>query len=197
MYTVRGETQQDVACDHAFWQVLTALHRAHSKAREIKITLMIHARHFRRLATDQSATRQLATLGDAVNDPCCLFQLQLTRREIVKEKQWLSALADQIVDAHSDQVNADCIDVTCVNRDAQLGTDTVRGRNQNRVFVAGIFKVKQRAKAAEARHHARARCAFCSGFDPLYQRVARVDINASVSISQAFFGHGHHPRCEI
>jgi hypothetical protein len=48
-----------------------------------------------------------AALGDAFDDPRGGIDLQLAGGEIVEKEERLGPLADQVVDAHGDQVDAD------------------------------------------------------------------------------------------
>ena len=77
MHPVGGKAQQHIAFGHACGQFCAAFHRAHGKACKVKIALVIHARHFRRLAADQRATRLHAAFGDAVDDAGGLVDLEL------------------------------------------------------------------------------------------------------------------------
>ncbi len=64
-----GEAQKNVALGNvAGGQKPVALCRAHGKAGQIVVIAVIHARHFRRLATDQRASGLPAALGNARND---------------------------------------------------------------------------------------------------------------------------------
>ena len=103
---------------------------------------MIHARHFRRFATNQRATGCFTASGNTVDNARGVFNIQFASRKIVEEKQWLSALAHQIIDAHGHQINPNCVDISGINRNTQLGADPVRGRNQDRIVVSRAFQIK-------------------------------------------------------
>ena len=83
MHPIRGQPQEHVALDHARRQGGAALHRAHGKAREIKISLGIHARHFSGFTANQRAARAHTALGDAFDDPGSRFCFQLAGGKIV------------------------------------------------------------------------------------------------------------------
>jgi hypothetical protein len=89
MHAVRGEAQKDVAFATPCGRSLATLHRADGKARQVEVALVVHARHFRRLAADQGAAAVGAALGDAIDDPGGLFDLKLAGGEIVQEEQGL------------------------------------------------------------------------------------------------------------
>ena len=132
-----------------------------------------------------------AALGDAFDNGCGIFQHQLACGEIIQEKQRLGPLAHQIIHAHCHQIDADGLKISGIDGDAQLGAHTIGGGHQNRVGVARILEIKQRAKAAQARHHAGARSAFCGRLDPLDQRIACVNINARLGVGDAVFAIRH------
>ena len=72
--------------------------------------------------------------------------------EIVEEEQRLGPLADEVVDAHGDEVDADGVEPAGVDREPELGADAVGGGDQHRVGVARRLEVEERAEAAEPRH---------------------------------------------
>ena len=117
--------------------------------------------------------------------------IELAGREVVEEEERLGPLADKIVDAHRDEVDADGVDDAGVDRDAKLGADTVGRGDEDRIAVARGLEVEERAEPAEPAHDARPQGAPRGGLDPLDQRVAGVDIDARVGIGEArLLGHG-------
>ena len=82
---------------------------------------------------------------------------RLAGGEIVEEEQRLGALADEVVDAHGDEVDADGVVLAGVDGELELGADAVGGGDQHRVGVARRLEVEERAEAAEARDDAGAR----------------------------------------
>ena len=73
--------------------------------------------------------------------------------EIVEEEQRLGALADQVVDAHRDEVDADGVEPPGLDGELELGADPVGRGDEDRVGVAGGPQVEERAEPAEPRHH--------------------------------------------
>ena len=73
--------------------------------------------------------------------------------EVVEEEQRLGALADQVVDAHGDEVDADGVEPPGLDREPELGADAVGRGDQDRVGVARGPEVEERAEAAEPGHH--------------------------------------------
>ncbi len=105
--------------------------------------------------------------------------------KIIQKEQWFSALHDEVVDAHRDQVDADGIMQSGLHGDFQLGANAVGGGDQNRVDEAGRLQVEQRAKAAQATQQAATRSAAGQRLDRLHQSIAGGDIDPGPAIIQA------------
>ena len=93
-----------------------ALGGADREAGDVKIAGSVKAGHLRRLSADQCAAGLRAPLGDALNDCRRDFLVKLAGCKIVQEKQRLSALNDNVVDAHGDQVDSDRVIDAALNR---------------------------------------------------------------------------------
>mmetsp|Transcript_23490 Transcript_23490/g.41358 ORF Transcript_23490/g.41358 Transcript_23490/m.41358 type:complete len:278 (+) Transcript_23490:2707-3540(+) len=191
MHTVRHQTQQNIALRDACGQGRAPLHRADAETGQIKITRRVHPRHFRCFTTNQGAARGGTALGDAFDDAGGLFQFQLAGGEIVEEKQRLRPLADQIIDAHGHQIDADAVHVARVDGDAQLCAHPIGGRHQNRVGEPSGLQVKKPAKAAQTRGHAGPFCRRRGRFDPVHQGIARINIHARLGIGHSVLGYRH------
>ena len=174
----RRQADQHVAnCDVGPRQDLIALDRADTKASQIVVPGLVHPRHLGGLATDQGAAGLAAACRDARDDVTRRLHIELAGREIIKEKQWLGALNDQIVDAHRDEVDADRVVHPAFDCDHQLGADAVVGGNQNRVAIAGPLQVEQAAEATEIGIGAGTAGALDEGLDGLDQTIAGIDIH--------------------
>lgn len=76
----------------------------------------------------------------------------------------------------------------CRNRDFELRTDSVRGRDQDRVLVSGGARVEKPAESAE--------CGIGAGpgrgprerLDQVDQAIAGIDVDPRVAVGQAVFG---------
>ena len=191
MHPVGGKAQKHIALGHACGQFGAALHRAHGKACKVKIALVIHARHFRRLTTDQRAAAGFTPCGNAGDDAGRLFDIQLAGGKVVEEQQGFGPLAHQIVHAHGHQINADGVDIAGVDGDAQLGAHTVGCRHKDGVVVARRLEVKERAKTTKAPHGAGAIGALGRRLDPVNQRISGIDIHPRICIGQAIMSGGH------
>lgn len=87
-------------------------------------------------------------LGDAGDDIDRLRHIELAGREIIQEKQRLTALNGQIIHAHGDQVDADLVMDAGLDGEAQLGAHAIGRGNQHRVREARGLEVEQRAERA-------------------------------------------------
>ena len=90
-----------------------------------------------------------ATLGDAFDNLSGGICIKLTSGEVIEKKKRLSTLDDQIIDAHGNEINADSVVNADRMRDFKFCADTIRRRNQNRVFKTGCFEIKETAKTTE------------------------------------------------
>ena len=133
MHAGRGQAEQHVALGDAARQLAAALHRPDREAREVEVARRIHARHLGGLAADQRRAGLGAAGGDAFDDAGRGRDLELAGGEVVEEEQRLGALADQVVDAHRHQVDADGVEPAGVDREPELGADAVGRGDEDRV----------------------------------------------------------------
>ena len=168
-----------------------ALHRADGEAGQVEVAVGVHAGHLRRLAAHQRGTGAAAALGDAFDHPGGMVDRELAGREVVQEQQRLGPLADQVVDAHGDEVDADRIHQTGVDGDPELCPDPIGRGDQNGVGIPGGPQIEQRPEPAKRvqRPGPRGRCR--GGLDALDQRVAGGDVDARLGIGQAVRAVGH------
>src|SRR4029078_13302246 len=83
-----------------------ALNCADAEAGEIIVARRIHSRHLGSLAADQRAAGAAAALGDRGDDRGRALVVEIPGGVIIKEKQRLGALYNEIVGAHRDEVDA-------------------------------------------------------------------------------------------
>ncbi len=195
MHPVRGEPEQHVALDHVPRQRPAAFHRPDRETREVEIVAGIHARHLRRLATDERGARLAAAVGDPLDQPRRVLHVEPTRRVIVEKEQRLRPLADQIVDAHRHEVDPDPAEFAAIDGHAELGAHPVRRRHEDRIGVPRGLQIEQRPEPAETRHDARPPRALGRRLDPLDKRVAGVDVHprAGIGHSVRLVGHARSP----
>src|SRR5690606_8504220 len=100
-----------------------------------------------------------------------------------------SALYDNIVDAHRDEIDAYGVVAPKLLGQVELGADTIGTRYQDRLFVFGRRQREQPAEAAEPGEHLRP-CG--AGHERLYalnQRVAGIDVDSGILVCKRFAGH--------
>ena len=150
MHPGAGEAQDNVTwSDLVAGEDLVPVYGADAKAGEIVVAFGIHARHFGRLAADQRAARLPASFGDRGDDLRRDGIVELPGRVIVEEEQRLRALDDQIVGAHGDKVDPDAVVPACLDRQLELGADSVIGGDEQRVVISRGLQVEEAAEAAE------------------------------------------------
>ncbi|MPM93357.1 hypothetical protein SDC9_140494 [bioreactor metagenome] len=115
--------------------------------------------------------------------------MQLAAGEIIEEEQGLGALHQHIVHAHGHQVDAHGVVHIPLECQLELGAHAVGAAHQHRLLVA-LGHLEQRAEAADAGHHAFAQGFLGQRLDALDQRVARVDVDASVFVGNGSGGSG-------
>ena len=165
---------------------LIALHGADGKSGKVVIPRRIKAWHFGSLAANQSAPRLSAAFRDA-----CDYRLgdvvdQLPGRKVIKKKQRLRALNDNVVDAHGNTIDSDRVMDACIYGDFNLCADSICRRDENRVLESRILEVEQGTESADAGDHAAAVGFTDMRLDPLNQLVRDVNINTGLFVC-AFF----------
>ena len=149
-----GQAEDHIASFHIrSWQQLRFFSCAHAKARQIVLASGVHTGHFGSFSADQGAARELAALGNAADHGCSCIDIELAAGKIIEEKQGLSALHQDVVDAHGHQINAHGVVHAPFKSQLQLGTHAIGAADQNRLFVA-LGDFKQRTKTANAAQHA-------------------------------------------
>ena len=190
-----GQREDNVArFDVLARQQRLALDRAHGEAREIVVARRIDPRHLGGLAADQRRAGLLAAFGDAADHRLRHARLELAGGEIVEEEQRLSALHDDVVDVHGDEIDADPVMDAGLDGELELGADAVGGGDEHGVLEAASLEVEQATEAADAAEQACALRLCGQRPDGLDQRVACVDIDARVAIGQSrlVLGGGGH-----
>ena len=99
-----------------------------------------------------------AAIADALNDALQPDRVVGIHGHVIEEKEGFGARADDVVDAHGDQVDADRVVDARRLGDFEFRADAVGSRNENRVAVAsreeGIvveIELKEAGKAALGR----------------------------------------------
>ena len=87
-----------------------ALDDADREADQVELARLHGAGVLGHLAADQRAAGLAAALGHALDELLDVVGVELADRDVVEEEQRLGALADEVVDAHGDQVDADGVE---------------------------------------------------------------------------------------
>ena len=164
---------------------------ADGKAGQVVIFTVVHAWHFSGFAANQRTTGKFAAFANTADDIGRDIDIQFAGGVVIQEEQRFSALHDNIVDAHRDQIDADGVMTLQVHGQTQLGADAIGAGNQYRLFVTG-WQRDQRAKAAKTGHHFRTAGTVGHMLDALNEGVACFDIHTSVFVGQrglAVVGH--------
>ena len=130
------------------------LHDADGETGQVELVTRHDAGVLGRLPADQHAARLAAALVHPGHDGRHLVGVDLARGDVVEHEQRLGAHADEVVDAHGDQVDADRPVATAVAGDDHLGAHPVGGGHQDRVREAPEVERELAAEAPDARHHA-------------------------------------------
>jgi cardiolipin synthase (CMP-forming) len=132
-----------------------------------------------------------APLGDALHDGGRDILVELAGRKIIQEKQWLSALDNNVVDAHGHEVNADRIVHAALNGDLHLGADAVVGGDQDRVDKPRRAEIEQSAESAKLRARSGAARGAGERTDSIHNPVADIDVDSRFGVGQRLSAFGH------
>lgn len=153
-------------------QLFATFDRADTESGQIIIAGGIHPRHFGGFAPDKGASGNPAAFSDTGDDTFRNAVVELSGGEIIQEEQWFSALHDQIVDAHGDKIDPDSVMPIIINRQFDLGSDTIIGRHQQRIVVPRCLGVEEAAKAPDFCVRTWASSRFDEWPDGFYQGVS-------------------------
>ena len=128
-------------------------HDPDAETRQIVVLAVIHARHLGRFAAHQCAAGLHAPLDDAGDQAFAHAHIELARRKVVEKKQRLGALDDHVVDAHGHQIDAHRSVAVGVDREAQLGADSVGSRHEHGLAIAIERYFDQGAETAYPAEH--------------------------------------------
>src|SRR6516165_591608 len=145
----------------------------------------VESRHFGGLAADQRAAGFLAAFRNAADHRLRHAKVELPGREIVEKEQGLCTLHHKVVDVHGHKVDADPGIDARLDGELELGAHSIGGGDQYGIFEAARLEIEQAAKSANRAKYALALGPSCKGGNGFDQRVARVDIDASVAIGHA------------
>ena len=190
MKSARCESYQHVAGAHARRLGNSrALDNSHREAGQVVLAGLVESAQLRSLAADQAHARLITSARDTFDDVERDFLFELARPDVIEKEQRPRRVADDVVDAHRNAVDADGVVTPGLEREHQLGADAVRARDQHRrAHLAGAVQPDQRAEAADAADHVRAGCRLRDRAEQRNQALLQRDIDA-----RRFVGHpGRH-----
>ena len=101
---------------------------------------------------------------------------------------------ENVVDAHGDEIDPDGIVALPVESEFELGAHAIRAGDEHR-FAVALGHLKKRPKAANPRQDAIAHRARGHRLDAIHKGIARIDIDACVTVGQGCLRlcHGKKP----
>ena len=180
----RRQADEDVARrDFAAVDEVGFFDDADGKAGDVVFARLVEAGHFCGFAADERRARLRAAVGDAFDDVGGDFGFEFAAGEVVEEVLRRGAVAEDVVDAHGDGINADGVVFAEGKGDFQLGADAVGAGDEDGVLVAA--QVVKGAKGANLSENAgivgRARVAL----DALNGIIARFFVHARAFVVEA------------
>ena len=143
-----GQADEDVARrDFAAVDEVGFFHNADGKAGDVVFACLVEAGHFRGFAADERRIRLRAAVGDAFDDVGGDFGFEFAAGEVVEEVLRRGAVAEDVVDAHGDGINADGVVFAEGKGNFQLGADAIGAGDEDGVLVAA--QVVKGAKGAD------------------------------------------------
>ncbi len=182
--------------DVATGQQHVALRSPDGEAGEIVVAWRVEAGHLRGLPANERAIGLAAARRHARDDACADLGIELAAGKIIEEEQRLSALNDEVVHRHCDEVDADRVVPTGLDGDLELGADAVGGGDQDRVLEARPREIEQAAEPADLPIRPRPRGSAHQRLDQVDHPGAGVDVDTGVGVTQArsdCFAHGGWP----
>ena len=184
MKSARCDSDQHVAGAHARRLGNScALDDADGEAGEVVLAGLVQSAELRGLAADQAHAGLIASAGDALDDIERDFLFEFAGADVIEKEHWTRRVADDVVDAHRDAVDADGVVTAGLKGDHQLGADAVGARDQHRrAHLAGAVESDQRAEATDAADHVRAGGGLRDRAEERNQALLQRDIDTGVFV---------------
>ena len=170
-----------------------ALDDTDGEPRDIVLTHGVEPCHFRRLTADERTAGFLAGTGNTRDHVGNLRRLKFADGEVVKKKQRLCPLHEDVVDTHRHGILPNGIMPIQQESKPQLGPDPIRSGNEHGFTIVLRAQCKQTAEAAQIAEHLRTIGCTYAVFDQRYGFVARIDVDTRITIGHFFHGHSHPP----
>ena len=181
--TYGGQCQQGVSRLHRLaGQKPLAFDGAYNESGQIVFSRRIEARHLRRLAADQRATRFAARAAHSVHQLLHDVWLQLPHGQVIQKKQRLGPLHKNVVHAVIHQVAADGRMYPHRRGYFQLCPHAVGARHQHRFLPLPPIQSKQSAESADPAKHRGSKCSARKVPDSLLRFVSDSYVYSSVGV---------------
>jgi cardiolipin synthase (CMP-forming) len=132
-----------------------------------------------------------APVGDAFYDSGRDLLVELAGCKIIQEQQRLSALNDNVVDAHGHKVNADRTVRVALDGDLHLRADAVVGGDQDGVDKSCRLKIEQSAESAKLRARSGTACGASERPDSIHNPVADIDVDPRIGVGERLSAFWH------
>src|SRR5208282_3365219 len=138
-----------------------ALDDSHRESRQVVFAGLVQSAELRSLAADQAHAGLIASARDAFDEVERDLLFELAGPDVIEKKQRTRRVADDVVHAHRDAVDADGVVTPGLERDHQLGADAVCSRDQHwRAHLASTVESDQRSESADSADDMSARSGF-------------------------------------
>ena len=174
MQTARGQGQHDITRDDPLvTEDIRRLDDTRRRSGDVVVVIGEQTGVLGGLAADEGRARLGAAARDARDDVGDSRGDDLAARDVVGHEQRPGADHDDVVDDHTDQVDADGVVLVDGTGDRDLGAHAIRARREKRVIeVAKRTRVEQTREAADApEDFGTVRCAH-RGLHEFYGEVA-------------------------
>lgn len=151
----------------------------------IVVITAVKTRHLSSLTANEGAARLDAALRDTGNKLSSGLAVELARSKIVEEEQGFSTLNNEIIDAHSNEIDADGIVNASGLSNDKLGANTIGGTDKEGILVTSSLEVKDTTKTTNLGISTGSLGSANTGLDLLNKSVAFIDIDTSLGICNA------------
>ena len=147
----RGQTDEDVSGLHPVHpEHGVALHDTDGEPGQVEFAGAHGSGMFGHLSPEQGTAGPATAVGHAGDERLHLVGDELPGDHVVEEEQRLRSQADQVVDAHGHEVDADGVETSGVAGHERLGPHTVGGGHENGLGETSGVEGEAAAEATDA-----------------------------------------------
>ena len=183
------ETDEDVASTGADWvNGAVEFHNSNGEARDIEITFRVDIRHLGALATDQRASRDLASPCNALNNLRRCLRILAVKPEVIKKEQRFGALNDEVIDVHRHTVDSNSVEYPQIGCEFDLGSNAIGACHKDRILVVPLeyllveVEPKHPGECAVLSHHPLPVGSPNRWLDELDEPIAGINIDTGLSV---------------